>query len=174
MLEKKDIITLFGKIGFEPENKTKKHNQQASWKRIAMVFFDGDICEYYAWFLKKRFNLILNKPLRGAHISFINDKNTDMTLNGLLTLEQANKNWDIVKKNWDNKKIEISLNLDYRTDGKHWWLNVETESRKKLQMIRDELNLGAPYYGFHMSLGYPSERNIKHSKYIHRTIINHL
>jgi hypothetical protein len=168
------IITLTGKIGFEPENKTKKHNMQASWKRIAMVFFDGDVCEYYAWFLKKRYNLVLNKPIRGAHISFINDKNSDMTMDGQLSLEQVDINWNRIKDVWDGREVEVSLYLDYRTDGHHWWLNVEDESKKSLQLIRNELNLGNPYYGFHMSLGYANERNIEHSKYIHRLLINHL
>lgn len=167
-------IILSGKIGFEPENKTKKHNLQSSWKRIAMVFFDGDVAEYYAWFLKKRYNLILNRPIRGAHISFINDKNSDMTLEDEISLEEVNKNWERVKEEWDNKEVEISFDLDYRTDGQHWWLNVDEESSKCLQMIRNKLNLGKPFYGFHMSLGYANERNLEHSKYIYRVLNFHL
>ena len=78
----KDRITLTGKIEFEPEDKTKKHQGQSSWKKIAMVLLDGDICEYYAWFIMRRYNLVLNKPIRGAHISFINDSMRDLTNNG--------------------------------------------------------------------------------------------
>ena len=66
-------VVLVGKIEFEPENITKKHNTQSPWKRIAMVTIDGDVTEYYSWFIEKRYNLKLNKPLRRAHISFIND-----------------------------------------------------------------------------------------------------
>ena len=58
-------IRLTGKIGFDPQDYTKKHQSQASWKKIAMVFFDGDIPEYYGWFIERRYNLVLNKPLRG-------------------------------------------------------------------------------------------------------------
>ena len=47
-----------------------------------MVFIDGDVSEYYAWFVKKRYNLTLNKPLRGAHVSFINDSMRDLSQNG--------------------------------------------------------------------------------------------
>ena len=75
-------ILLTGRIEFEPENVTKKQNLQASWKHVAMVLFDGDITDYYAWFIKKRYNLILNKPLRGGHVSFINDSFKEMSLNG--------------------------------------------------------------------------------------------
>jgi hypothetical protein len=139
-----------------------------------MVFFDGDICEYYSWYLKKRFNLVLNKPIRDAHISFINDKSSDMSLNGALSMQEVEDNWKKVKEKWDGQEVEVSLYLDYRTDGYHWWLNVEDESKKSLQLIRNELNLGEPYYGFHMSLGYANERNLEHSKYIHRLLINHL
>ncbi len=163
-------ITLKGKIVFEPENKTKKHNAQASWKSIAMVMIDGDVAEYYAWFIKKRYNLVLNKPLRGAHISFINDRVGDMTLNGKRSLEEVNKVWTEVKSKWNSKEIEIVLDLDPRTDDRSWWLNIPHDCRDGLQSIRSELGLGKPYFGLHMSLGYANEKFIEHSKYIHRLI----
>ena len=53
-LNMKDRITITGRIGFEPEDKTNKHLLQSSWKKIAMVFINGDICEYYSWFIKKK------------------------------------------------------------------------------------------------------------------------
>jgi hypothetical protein len=161
-------ITLFGRIGFEPENKTKKHNSQSSWKRMAMVFFDGDICEYYAWFIQKRYNLVLNKPLRGAHISFINDSIKELSCNGTKTMEQIDADWEAVKKKWDKKKIEVTLDLDPRTDDKHWWLNIPHDQRDLLHGIRAELGLGKPFWGLHMTIGYANEKNIEHSKYIHR------
>jgi hypothetical protein len=37
-------------------------------EKMAMILLDGDVTEYYAWFIQKRYNLILNKPLRGAYI----------------------------------------------------------------------------------------------------------
>jgi hypothetical protein len=45
----------------------------------------------------KRYNLILNKPLRGAHISFINDSMRDLTHNGK-TEEEALSLWGSVIK----------------------------------------------------------------------------
>lgn len=163
-------ITISGKIGFEPENKTKKHELQASWKKIAMVHIDGDITEYYAWFIKKRYNLVLNKPLRGGHISFINDRLADMTLNGSRTIEEVEKLWYDVKEKWDGKEIKIVLDLNPRTDDRTWWLNIPNDERDELQEIRSELGLGRPYWGMHMSIGYANEKNIGHSVYLHELI----
>ena len=163
-------ITLTGKINFEPEDKTKKHVNQASWKKIAMVLIDGDITEYYAWFIQKRYRLMLNKPLRGGHISFINDSMRDLTQNGNISETEALNTWEEVKKKWNGKKIDIVLDLEPKTDDRTWWLNIPHEEREGLQAIRSELGLGRPYFGMHMSIGYANEKNIEHSVYIHESI----
>ena len=163
-------ITLFGKIKFEPENKTKKHNSQSLWKRVAMIHIDGDVTEYYSWFIQKRYNLTLIKPLRGAHISFINDSIKDLSLNGTKTMEEIDKTWDEVKIKWDKQIVPIVLDLCPRTDGKHWWLRMSEDERKDLHGIRAELGLGKPFWGLHMTLGYANEKNIDHSNYIHDLI----
>jgi len=166
----KDRITLTGKIEFEPEDKTKKHQGQSSWKKIAMVLLDGDICEYYAWFIMRRYSLVLNKPIRGAHISFINDSMRDLTKNGEISEEEALNTWEEVKNRWDGKEIEIVLDLNPKTDDRTWWLNIPHDERNGLQGIRNELGLGRPYFGMHMSVGYANEKNIVHSIYIHELI----
>ncbi len=135
-----------------------------------MVFIDGDVTDYYSWFIQKRYNLILNKPLRGAHISFINDSMKDMSLNGQRTIEEVDILWEEVKKKWDGKIIPIVLDLDPRTDDRTWWLNIPHDERGVLQGIREELGLGKPYWGLHMSIGYANEKNIDHSLYIHRLL----
>lgn len=163
-------ITLTGKINFEPEDKTKKHLNQASWKKIAMVLIDGDITDYYAWFIQKRYNLMLNKPLRGGHISFINDSMRDLTQNGKISEAEALNTWEEVKKKWNGKKIDIVLDLEPKTDDRTWWLNVPHDERNGLQAIRSELGLGKPFFGMHMSIGYANEKNIEHSVYIHESI----
>ena len=163
-------ITLIGKIGFEPENRTKKHNNQASWKKIAMVFFDGDVTDYYAWFINKRYSLQLNKPLRGAHISFINDSIRTLTKNGLISLDEVDQKWETAKKKWDGVEIPVVLNVNPRTNDKHWWLNVPHEERALLHSIREEVGLTPPTFGLHMSIGYANEKNIAHSEYIHNLI----
>lgn len=163
---KKNYITYKGKIHFDPVNKTKKHLSQADWKRMALVLFDGEICEYYNWFIEKRYNLKLNRPLRGAHISFINDSLRDMK-NGLNCSEQEIEIiWKSVKEKWDGKEIEVVLDVDARSDAKHWWINIPQEERTLLHSIRAELGLGRPHWGLHMSIGYANERNIEQSKYI--------
>lgn len=166
----KDRITLTGKIGFEPEDKTNKHLSQSSWKKIAMVFIEGDVCEYYAWFLQKRYNITLNKPIRGAHVSFINDSMRDLTQNNDKSEEEILQLWEDVKTKWDGKEIDIVLDLNPKTDDRIWWLNIPNEEREGLQAIRNELGLGRPYFGMHMSIGYANEKNIEQSVYIHELI----
>ena len=166
----KDRITLTGKIGFAPEDKTKKHLLQSSWKKVAMVFIEGDICEYYAWFLKKRYDITLNKPIRGAHVSFINDSMTDLTQNNIKSEEEALKLWEDVKNKWDGKEIDIVFDLNPKTNDRTWWLNIPHEERQCLQVIRDELGLGKPFFGLHMSIGYVNEKNLGQSVYIHGLI----
>ena len=178
-----NTIKLIGKVVFDPKDVTAKHAKQGSWKKVAMISIGGEISEYYAWFIKKRYNIKLVPPLRKAHVTFINDRASDM-----------NGKWEEVKKKWNGKKIEITLDLDPRTDSDddgsdgHWWLNVPEEDRVELQAIRSELGLGRPFYGLHMSIGravdmvndgsfIPSvekikEMNIEQSKYIHRLIKN--
>jgi hypothetical protein len=159
------LISYVGKILFEPENKTKKHLAQASWKKVAMVIFNGDIAEYYSWFLKKRFNLELNKPLRGAHITFINDSIDDL-LNRTGSVAEKEEAWNKLKEKWDGKEISVTLNLRPFSDVSHWWLIVDHKHRDELHAIRSEIGLGRPYFGLHMTIGYANEKNISHSKYI--------
>jgi hypothetical protein len=163
------LISLTGKIHFEPEDKTKKHVNQSSWKKMALVLFKGDVAEYYAWFLAKRYSIILNKPLRGAHISFINDSVHDLRGNGK-SIDEVDQLWSEVKSKWDNKAIEVTLSLEPRSDGRAWWLNVPQDKRDDLQSIRTELGLGKPYFGMHMTIGHANEKNINHSNYILRLL----
>ena len=136
-----DRVTYNGTIVFEPVNYTKKHEAQSSWKRVAMVQIEGDICEYYSWFIQKRYNLMLNKPLRNAHVTFINDSLRDLSCGGTKSLEQIDKTWNEVKDKWENKIIPITLNLDIRSDYEHWWFNIPEDEREILHGIRAELGL---------------------------------
>jgi hypothetical protein len=162
-----NTITIQGKIVFDPEDKTKKHILQSSWKKMAMVLLDGDWCNYYAWFIEKRYNLKLNKPLRNAHVSFINDSYKDMIGD---SEQEKEEKWRKVKEKWDGKIIDITLDLGFKTDGEHWWLRVSPEHRQIFDEIRTEIGLGRPYWGLHMTIGYANNKNIEHSKYIHELI----
>ena len=165
-------LKLVGVINFTPTNKTKKHHGQAPWKKIAMVMLDGDICEYYSWLIKKRYNIILNKPLRRAHISFINDSIRDLSKDGLLSESEVEVLWENTLKKWDGKEVEIILDVNPKTDGKHMWLNIPHDERGTLQSIRNELGLGKPYFGMHMTIGTPHPLYQDHLVYIHESIVN--
>lgn len=176
----KNTIKIKGIIKFDPPDKTNKHKSQSEWKKVAMIFFEGDLCEYYAWFIKKRYNITLHKPLRKAHITFINDKVSEM-----------NGKWESVKEKWNGKEIEVYIDIEPRTDSAeskgrtthNWWLNVPQDKREELHSIREELGLGRPYFGLHMTIGRAvnfvpdgkfengaaraKEMNVEQSMYIH-------
>ncbi len=165
------LIQHTGIIHFDPINKTKKHELQADWKRVALIMFTGDICEYYAWFLEKRYNLKLNKPLRGPHVSLINDSLRDIrTGTDLENDVEIEALWEAVKNKWDNQPISVTFDTDLRSDGRHWWLNIPNEHRNTLHAIRQELGLGRPFWGLHLSVGYAADLRLEHSEYILRCI----
>lgn len=169
-----NTVKLYGNIIFDVDDKTRKHKLQSSWKKTAFVLIGDDSCQYYSWFLKKRFGLILNPPLRLSHVSFINDSMKDLTQNGLITEEQALINWEDCKQRWDGKEIPIVLELSPRTNDEHWWMNVPQDERELLQKIRNELGLSKPFFGLHMSIGRVRDGIVhqEHSKYIHDCIKN--
>ena len=115
----------------------------------------------------------MNRPIRGGHISFINDSFKDMSLNGKRSINDVKKVWNGVKKKWNGVVVPIMLNIEPRFSKTHWWLKVSYEDCL-LQKIRDELGLGKPYYSFHMSIGYSNEKNMNHHLYITKGIINGL
>lgn len=180
-MEDEKKIVVRGRIVFDPKDVTAKHHKQASWKKIAMILIGSDITQYYAWFIRRRYNINLTPPLRKAHVTFINDRESD-----------TNGKWEEVKKKWNGKEIDVVLSVDPRTDSDdpksdaHWWLNVPEEDRADIHAIRAELGLGRPFYGLHMSIGRAvdmvdddkfipgvkkaKEMNVEQSKYIHRLI----
>jgi len=160
-------IKIQGTIVFDPVDKTEKQKQQSIWKKVAMVMLEGELCEYYSWFVKKRYNLELNKPMRNAHVTFINDSYKDM---GKGTEVQKEAKWQEVKKKWNGKKVDVYLDLGLKTDGEHWWLRVTPEQRTTFDEIRSEVDLDRPYWGMHMTIGYANNKNIQHSQYIHDMI----
>ena len=161
---------LTGKIEFEVENKTKKHHNQSSWKKMVMIMIDGDIAEYYAWFIESRYNLVLNSPLRGAHVSLVNDSIKELSCGDTKTIDEINKTWELVKNKWDKKIIPIYLDIDTCTDGKHWWLRVSHDERDLMHGIRSELGLSKPFFDLHMTIGYANEIHEEHSEYIHALV----
>lgn len=146
------MIRVKGKLDFSPEDRTKKHKNQSSWKRTAMILTKCDIDKYYAWFLKSRFNLELNKNLRGSHITIISDR-----------MDQ--KVFDEGAKIFQGKEIEFFYDpKDINSSGKHWWINIHCPDAEN---IREALGLKRiPYFGFHLTIGHANEKNAYHSEYI--------
>ena len=145
------LIKVKGIIEFSPEDVTRKHKAQSSWKRVAIIKTNCDIDRYYAWFLKKRFNLELNKNLRGPHVTFISDR--------------LEKNiFEEASQIFNNKEVTFYIELEPREKEAHWWLRVYCP---EAEAIRESMGLSkSPYFGFHLTLGYANEKNIEHSKYI--------
>ena len=145
------VIKMKGILDFTPINRTKKHAAQASWKRVAIIKTNCELDRYYAWFLTKRFNLTLNKNLRGSHVTFINDKVN------FAQFEQA-------AKIFAGKEIEFFIELEPRSNGEHWWLRAYCPEAEN---IREILGLSRePYFGLHFTLGHVNEKYLEHSEYI--------
>lgn len=152
---KSNIIHTKGRIIFDLPNITNKHHKQSAWKKTAAVLFNDDICNYYAWFIKKRYGLYLAYPLRRAHFTIINDR-IDFDF------------YSQKSKELNNTEINLYYSTDVRTNGKYWWLKVVSEDAMK---IRQEFNLGIPHFSFHITIGYPYEIDTETSNYIHNNII---
>lgn len=151
------LIKVRGILEFEPEDKTRKHKAQASWKRVALIKTGDDLSEYYAWFIRKRFNLELNKPLRGAHVTIVNDAERDFEF-GVTPV------WEEAVKEFNGKPMDFYIDLEPRTNGEHWWLRVycpDGESLRGAMGLTPE-----PFFDLHLTLGYANSRWIEHSKYI--------
>lgn len=148
-----NFFEIEARIEFDPKNYTKKHENQSSWKKSVIAYIDGDLCEYYSWFIKKRYNLELLKPLRKSHMTIVNDKFHNEKL------------WNKVKKKWDGKTIKIKFDVNSRTNGEHWWLRSDSEDARSL---RTDLKLNPqPYYKYHITIGLTNSKTRFHSEYIH-------
>lgn len=152
-------ISVKGKIYFQPENKTRKHIEQSSWKRIAMIVVNDDLTKYYSWFIEKRFNLKLNPPLRGTHVTFINDHSDKVP------------HFEEVSKIFHRKEIEFWIDPSVRTNGKHWWLPVRCKDAESIRIACG--GSPQPEHKFHLTIGLATGRYLEHSKLIHKAILFH-
>ena len=135
-------IVTKGKLTFDLPDLTKKHNKQSTWKRTGMVLMRDDTCGLYSWFIEKRYNLKLNPPIRQAHFTVINDK-LDAT------------EFTQMAKFFEGKEIEFEYDTDVRTNGEYWWLKVWSDDAMN---VRRAFGLEKPYWGFHITVGYPNEK----------------
>ena len=126
------MVKVKGKIWFDPKNVTRKHNSQADWKRVAMVIFDDDTTEYYSWFIKKRYNLQLNRPLRGPHVTFINDSVRDMS--------DVDK-WDEVKVKADYKDVYTITVKDTKSTEEEAYIGLDKDEPHKFSEWCEEVEV---------------------------------
>jgi hypothetical protein len=152
------MIEFKTRIVFDPPNITKKHKSQSSWKKIVICETNCDMHLYYAWFLKTRFNLILNRPLRNPHVTIVNDKIDDL------------EHYNLVKTMFHNKELTFKYDpAEIRSNGEHWWIKIYSDD---IENIRSVMGLTLkPYFNLHLTIGYVTEGiRLEHSKYILETI----
>jgi hypothetical protein len=158
------IFNTKGTIVFDPPDVTNKHEKQSSWKKVAMVIINNpDFCSYYSWFVKKRYNLELFKPLRGMHFTVINDE---------VKLPEQLIKYNEGKLKHNRTTINIEYGIDVRTDDISWWVGARSTDAEQ---IRLECGLPVkPYWGFHITIGrVDGDWRIENSKYIHNLIKNY-
>lgn len=152
------ILKTQAKIIFDPKDVTKKHISQSSWKKVVIAEIPGDLCDYYAWFLKSRFGLVVQTPLRNAHMTIVNDK------------YDWDRKWNRIKEKWNNTLIDIEYSNNIRSNGEHWWLKLDKP--KQAMQLRQDLGLRPePFFTFHITIGSPNNKMAEHSQYILRQLI---
>ena len=145
------LIELIGRIEFEPQHLTKKHVLQYDWKRTAMALTDCDTHLYYAWFLKKRFDLELIRPIRGTHMTFINE---------VVDYD----NFEEAKKIFDGKPLKFYHGIEPRISEEHIWLRAYSPEAETIRMM---LGLEKdPFFTFHMTLGRINPKQIDQARHI--------
>ena len=143
-------LVTYGQVKFDIDELTNKHKNQSSWKSHVITFINDDLDSYYRWFLKRKYNFDLIRPIRGPHLTIVNDRTEEIS------------NWDQVKKEYNNKTIKIYYNIDLRSNAKHWWLKAYS---CEADIIRNKLGLGDPFYNPHITIGLTNWRNQEASDY---------
>lgn len=162
----KNQIEISGRVVFDPVNLSNKHERQSEWKRVAMLVLDNgyEITGYYSWFVKKRYGIKLSKPIRPAHITFINDHIKDIDGN---SRAESDRNWQKLKDKWNGKRMSVVVDVDIKTNGDFWWFVVPEEHRQQFHDIRKEIGLERPFFGLHMTIGRPELVYETDSHYFH-------
>ena len=143
------MIEIKCKLSYDPVPLTGNAEKMSRpWWMIATI--DGEMTDYYAWFLKKRTGIVLQRPAWGAHISVIRGE------------EPVNK--ELWKKH-EQKEVNLLYDIDLRTNGDHWWMRVFS---RDLLDVREELGLFRfPQFAMHLTLGRPTPKTEETSKIYH-------
>lgn len=153
------MFEIKGILDFDPPNVSKKHERQSSWKKVAIIRFVGDTHLYYEWLLERRFGLIFNAPLRGTHLTVINDIVDDNA-------------YSECRARFHGKEIcaiydPTSIMSNERG---HWWMEAKCDAAAE---IRKSIGLDPiPYFGMHITIGRINPKHLEHSRYIFRQITN--
>ena len=112
-----------------------KLNYRANWWLVARV--DDGVIDYYADQVYRKFGVKLHsRTLWGAHVSVIRG-----------VRPQANvKKWGA----GEGKIAQIKYTHDIHTNGKHWWLNVESDD---LVNVRAQFGFSTDKKRFHLTIG---------------------
>ncbi len=149
-------VRVTGRMVFDPRHVSRKHEKQASWKATAVLQLPGEDHLFYSWLVRRRYGLELNRPARGSHVTFVNDRSSSMRLGA----------WDWARNDLNGTEASVTLSTDLRTNGKHWWLPVIEST--ELSAVRRWLGLApVPFWPMHMTVGHANERNIEHSEHLH-------
>jgi len=103
---------------------------------------DPGIGKYYRWLYhinSFRTNK-LSRPAWKEHITVVRDETP-----------LHKEYWE----RYENEVVEFEYGPEVRWNGLYYWLDVES---KRFQAIRDELGLGLPIIGFHLTIGNRKEQ----------------
>lgn len=137
------------KLNFSPKNISKKQISQSSWKCYAFAELDDDSDAYYRWLIKRKTGLELMHPIRGPHISVINDK-----------MDKAI--FEKYASEYKDTELEFTITDKIRSNIYEWWVRVESDDAMKL---RSAFGLGEPYFNLHLTIGIVKESEIPKSDY---------
>ena len=139
-----------GKIIFDPQPISgSKDMFKPFW---VITTLEDDLRYYYAWFLKRRYRITVQRPAWGAHISVVRGEET--------TIE----NWEYFKNIYNNKEIEFNHELVPKTNGNHWWLKIDCS---ELYELRTNMGYSKDAkWSFHLTLGMSVPQHQERTKYI--------
>ncbi len=140
------MYALTGHIKYDPTVESGNRTMFNPWWVI--VTFSGDIAQMYTWFVMRRTGVRLQTPAWGAHISVV--RGEEPADSGL---------W----KKYDGAPVEVLIDPDVRTNGKHWWLRVHCEALKDMRV-----EMGLPREGtfnLHLTIGSPVTQHADNAIY---------
>jgi hypothetical protein len=136
------VHTAKAKLWYDP---SRKGQVSDPWWMIATT--DDEIAAYYRWIVQRRFDLALDKPSWGAHVTVVRG-------------EQPVVN-DQLWASDNGLEIDFSYTHEVYTNGVHWWLNVDCDA---FEQIRVRYGFPSGKRHFHLSIGrIPNKAKIGHA-----------